>query len=275
MAREREESQLQMKRVQQELELRERKHSARHLVMEAIEERLSGNGPVPEAISSLMYEGWQQVLLAAYLREGKDGPEWRDAMRTVDRLVWSVQPKIEYEDRRELLRSIPELLRTLREALAQVSYDQRRLARWFRELQALHIAALRGAGPEPARRPLPARPSDAPADSSVVDSADAVATVAGADSDGMSLEGLGLEQGTWIEMRRDDGEPMRVRLAWRSPQTGVYLFVDRRGRRAMELAGSDILTLRRQGTLTVLGDTPIVDRAMDEVVQALKSRPGT
>jgi hypothetical protein len=46
--------------------------------------------------------------------------------------------------------------------------------------------------------------------------------------------------------------------------------VDRRGRKALKLTGAEILTMFRQGTLITLGDTPIVDRAMEQVVQALK-----
>lgn len=268
LEREQEGAQSQETRVQQELELRERKNSARRLVEAAIEERLRGRGPVPGAVSSLLYEGWQQVLLAAFLRDGTEGTGWRNAIRIVDRLVWSVQPKVEYEDRRELLRSIPELLRTLRESLAEVSYDQRRLARWFKELQALHIAALRGAGPGPAGSGSRMRASNA----SVALAAREPAGAAADASPGGALDQgvFGVEEGTWIEVRRDDGGLIRVKLAWRSPQSGICLFVDRRGRKMLELSADDILALSRQGTLTVLGDTPIVDRAMDEMLRILK-----
>ncbi len=257
-------------RFRQELELRERKHCAQRFVKEAIDERLRGRAAVPEALSCLLFEGWQQVLLDAYLRGGHAGTEWNDAMRTVDRLVWSVQPKRSYEDRRELLRSVPELLRTLREELARVSYDQRRLARWFKELQALHIAALRGASVVPAQSGsavrLPVAAVDAPPPR-------AAGTSDGQDFSGVDAavsEVAGLEPGAWIEVRRDNGDLVRVKLAWRSPQSGINLFVDRRGREALELDGKGIMTLQQQGTLIVLGEAPIVDRALESVVQTLK-----
>lgn len=258
--------------AQQELEIREQQHSSQRLVEAAIQERL--HGPVPEAISSLLREGWQKVLLAAYLNGGTEGTEWRNAIRIVDRLVWSVQPKVEYNDRRELLRSIPELLRTLRESLAAVSYDQRRLARWFKELQALHITALSGAGARPADTGSTTRSLDAliapiaPIARSTRDRPRSALEARAVDATGQGVSAV--EEGAWIEVRRDDGRLIRVKLAWRSPQSGICLFVDRRGRKMLELSAEDIRALVQQGTLTVLGDTPIVDRAMDEMLQTLK-----
>ena len=67
-------------------------------------------------------------------------------------------PRSEPQDRRDLLRGIPELLRTLRAGLASIDFDQRVVSRWFRELQALHLTALRGA--DCPRRP-PRRPTHA------------------------------------------------------------------------------------------------------------------
>lgn len=272
LAKEQEQAQFQEAKVQQELEIRERRRSAESLVSDVIAERLRGREPVPEAVASLLYEGWQQVLLAVYLRDGMAGAEWRAAVRTVDRLVWSVRPKVEYGDRRELLRSIPELLRTLRESLAQVSYDQRRLARWFKELQALHIVALRGAGQatggDGSGAPPPDRWSDASLPSDPAGTA--VATeLAGWDRTHSAMAGL--EPGAWIEVRREGGDPIRVKLAWRSPQSGINLFVDRRGRKALELTGKEIAMLQETGTLTTFVDAPAVDRALEEVVQTLKA----
>lgn len=266
LAREQEEAQSEEAKVQRELDVRERQRSARSLVRDVIAERLRGREPVPEAVSSLLYEGWEEVLLAAYLRDGTSGAEWRAAVRTVDRLAWSVQPKVEYEDRRELLRSIPELLRTLRESLAQVSYDQRRLARWFKELQALHLAALRRTGPIRGGGGFQAQPPDRWDDTPLPGGLSG----AGAGVDTTQPTVPGLELGAWIEVRKD-GDPMRVKLAWHSPESGIYLFVDRRGRKALELTGEEITMLQQQGTLSALVDDRVVDRAMKEVVQTLKS----
>jgi len=226
--------------------------------------------PVPAVISALLYEGWQEVMLAAYLRGGTGGEEWQNALATVDRLLWSVQPKVEYGDRRELLRGIPELLRTLRESLAGVSYDQRRLARWFKELQALHIAALRGSGPAQAEAASP--PATVGGDTGIrPESAGQPQVQRGGTAPSKPAERLAV--GTWVEIRRSDAGVLRAKLAWRSPESGLHLFVDRTGHKALELSDRELASLLEHGTATILGDVeaPLVDRALETLLQSLKS----
>jgi hypothetical protein len=245
-----------------------------------IAERLRWYDRVPETVTALLYEGWQEVLLAAYERGGMAGEEWRRAMRTADRLLWSVQPKVDYSERRELLRSIPELLRTLRESLVNVSFDQRRLARWVRELQSLHMAALHGARSTSADAPAVARtePSTAVSGEEQTDDLfqyDLSWPLSPSDPGGAAgtLAAHGLAVGGWVEILRDDGKHIRVKLSCCSPFSDICVFVDRNGRKALELAGADLAAMLVQGSMTILaGDAPIVDRAMEAVLQALKGR---
>ncbi|MBA1330391.1 thymidine phosphorylase, partial [Candidatus Endoriftia persephone str. Guaymas] len=89
-------------------------------------------------------DGWKDVMLLNYLRQGPDSDDWKESLEIVDKLLWSVRPKEEYAERQELLRNIPELLRNLRERLNSISFDQHKMARLFKELQNCHISCLRG-----------------------------------------------------------------------------------------------------------------------------------
>jgi len=285
LIREQEASHSQEARAQQDLDLRERRHSAQRLVEETIARSVSDRGPVPAAIGSLVFEGWRAVMLQACLESGTDGIRWREAVATLERLLWSMQPKTSAAERRELLRTIPELVRTLRDDLTAVSYDQRQLAKSLRELQALHVTALRGTGLEPHTRPVRnrfggrqrllgwRRASDGAADSPLSRPFEEPARGSeGKDGpDGDRIFQLAeLAAGTWMEIRGENGQLTRVKLAWRSPRAGICLFVDRRGHKVLELAGEDIRRLQGEGTLTVLGNTPIVDRAMRDLANTLQ-----
>jgi hypothetical protein len=264
-------------RTKAELEGKERHRSARARVRETIEERLRGGPRVPEMVSSLLREGWRDVLLRAYLQGGVDGPEWRDSLATMELLLWSVRPKIWHEDRRELLRRIPVLLRDLRESLAAVAFDQRRLSRWFRELQALHISALRGAGPAPETGSFLhlAGSDDLGRGETELSGEPGAQGLAPENRVGLEdAAGLQLALGTWLEVRRDDVGVLRVKLAWRSPDTDLHLFVDRRGLKALELSGKELAALFRRGMVTKLSglDAPLVDRAMEVVMESLKRK---
>jgi hypothetical protein len=247
-------------RLCRELDERERRLSAHALVQGLVEERLGACQELPEAVRSLVAEGWEQVMLAAYLEGGETGERWRSAVATLERLLWSVQPKVADEDRRELLRGIPELLRRLRESLADVAYDPRRLAARFRELQALHLAALRRAKGPPSATSVPAAGADA---------VSAASAARGRTAD--RSPAVGLRIGTWLEMRLSEG-PVRVKLAWYGAESGIHLFVDRRGEKVLELQRADLETYLEHGLALVLGDDAkrLLDWAIDDLAQALE-----
>ena len=90
---------------------------ARRKAQRAIAERLEQAPRVPVAVESLLQEGWSEVLVAAYLSGGGGGKEWRTAVEVIDRLLWSIRAKVEDDERRALLRGVPELLRSLRAGL--------------------------------------------------------------------------------------------------------------------------------------------------------------
>jgi hypothetical protein len=276
---ERRAAQMRESEARREFEGRQRHQDARRAVLGVIEERLRWYDDLPETVTALICDGWQEVLVAAYEHGGMAGEDWRRAIQTLDRLVWSVQPKAEYGERRELLRSIPELLRSLRESLAAVSFDPRRLARWLRELQTLHMAALRGAGSVTAEDARAAPTGPGP----ITAGGRAGARHTGDNPVSLPLSGrpgLGdapdvqrVAIGGWIEIRRDDGRRLRVKVAWHSPVSDRFLFVDRHGRNALELTASELSALCAQGALTTLAwDTPIVDRALEAVLRTLKNR---
>lgn len=224
-------------------------------VLTVIDERLRGRTPLPMVVGAIIYEGWAEVLRKRYAEQGEGHPAWREALAVLDLLLWSVEPKPASADRRELLRRIPELLRSLREGLATVSGDQRQLARWLRELQALHIAALRGPLPDPGAA---AWPEDEPLVPPAPDEGP------GADVDALPL-------GTWLALLRDDGTWLRGKLAWRSHDGEDLLLVDRQGHGVVELARTDLALMLGHDLAQVIGDgrTPLVDRALEAVRRSL------
>lgn len=113
-------------------------------VAEVINSRVKGVASLPDVVKELLKDGWKDVLTLVYLRQGEESEKWIHVVGLVDKLLWSVQPKIEMSDRQKLLKSIPELLKALRAELVEISYDQHKLGRIFKELQACHIHALKG-----------------------------------------------------------------------------------------------------------------------------------
>jgi hypothetical protein len=218
---------------------------------------------IPEAVAQLLNEPWRDVLLLAYLRDGEDSAAWQGASELTDLVLWSVQPKSDQADRQKLLKLIPDLLKRLREGLVNISFDHHRSSVLFKELQACHIAALRGASVAPANpQSLPPEPPKE------LHKKPSVA----AEQDNYQQAAEALQVGQWVEWKRDDDNWVRGKLSWRSEVTGNCIFVSRKGVKLEEMTLAEIAARLRANQARVLQDLekPLMDRALNAMLEALQ-----
>lgn len=259
---------------------KEQLRNAKKVVVAELNRRLQKMDGVPEAVMEILEDGWKDVLLLNYLRQGPDSEEWKTSLVIVDHLLWSILPKTEYQDRQELLRGIPELLRSLRERLNSISFDQHKMARLFKELQNCHIACLRGGDFQNMKGPgianVKFKQISFP-DSQLVSSGSTYLVDEAGDQetqqpDKYTRQAETLEVGSWLEII-DDNARSRVKLSWKSNVTDAYIFVNRKGMKAMELTRQGLAKRFREGSakLVDLPKAPIMDRALNAMLTALKN----
>jgi hypothetical protein len=236
---------------------------ARRRVAEVLNEFRVLQPDLPTAVVNILREGWHDVMLLAYLREGEESVAWKHAYDAVNDLIWSVQPKVETAERQHLLKSIPELLKKLRDGLNNISFDQHRAGQLFKDLQVCHIAALRGDNeaietqalddviPESVALEVPPEPE-------IMD-------------DEAQARAEQLEVGQWLEWQHEEAW-VRGKLSWRSQVSNNCIFVNRKGMKVAEMAVTEIARLFRDGHARVLQDVnkPLMDRALDAMVGALR-----
>jgi len=281
----------QVKRGQEQLEL------ARRRVDEVIDTQVKNCRPpdceVPDNVLVVLNDAWRDVLLLAYLREGEESTAWTDACDVVRELVWSVQPKTDQAERQKLLSAIPALLQRIREGLVNISFDQHRSAALLRDLQACHIAALRGGrggvtqeqdaeGKVPAdaqavaekaaepTAPVEIKPDVAPRPQS--QGAPKVTAEPAVWEDRYHQMAESLDVGQWLEWKGSDGQWTRGKLSWRSAITEGCIFVNGKGMKILEMSLGDIAARLRAQTARIMEnvDTPLMDRALDAMLNALR-----
>ena len=274
-------------RTNQVMRGKEQLTAAKILVSREINSRLGQRDQVPEVVHSLLTEGWKDVLLLIHLRRGIESEEWRKGLDLIDKLLWSVEPKEEYKERQELLKDIPDLLRSLREGLAEISYDQHKMARLFKELQNCHIICLKGRQDQAQMVSTKCFKAEAAAartrsvtEDIVLDSTpssvfsqmledDAVQEVKRDEFDDIADA---LKVGGWIEIKEEEEGEVRVKLSWKSDVTNTYVFVNRKGVKVREITVQELANLFRNKQASKLEKTnvPIMDRALDAMMNALK-----
>ena len=240
---------------------------ARRRVAEVLNQFRTEQPDLPAPVVNILREGWHDVMLLAFLREGEDSSAWKQANTAVDELIWSVQPKVEPAERQRLLKAIPDLLKKLRDGLNNISFDQHRAGQLFKDLQTCHIAALRGESDSVETRSLDEAMPEVAA--LVAETTEAVSSEPVADD--LLERARAIEVGQWLEWEQD-GNWQRGKLSWRSQVSGTCIFVNRKGMKVAEMHLDEIA--RRLGTETarLLEDvnTPLMDRALDAMLNALR-----
>lgn len=233
---------------------------ARRRVEEVIKQCIGDREGLPEPATELLNEPWRDVLLLAYLREGEESAAWRDAVTISHRLVWSVTPKVEQQERQELLKVIPELLRKMREGLNNISYDQHKAATLFKQLQACHIGALRGRLPDNYQITRPVIHEAEPETRREVL------------QDQYYQQVRAMEPGQWLEWQQGD-RSLRGKLSWKSELTGTCVFVNRKGLKNAEMHVDELAALLRDGKAKPLKEAgkPLMDRALTAMLDVLKT----
>ena len=63
---------------------------------------------------------WKNLLVVTCARQGKDSEAWKQAVTTMDELIWSVKPKFTHEHRQQLVAMQSKLLNNLREGMERL-----------------------------------------------------------------------------------------------------------------------------------------------------------
>ena len=235
---------------------------ARRRVAEVLHEFRMAQPNLPTPVVNILREGWHDVMLLAYLREGEESVAWKHAYESVDELIWSVQPKVETADRQRLLKAIPDLLKKLRDGLNNISFDQHRAGQLFKDLQACHIAALRG---------------ESDAEEGSADDVVPEGVLVASEQEDEVIEdehyelASQLEVGQWLDWQADDAW-VRGKLSWRSEVSSNCIFVNRKGMKVAELTLNEIAALFRAEKARLLEDLnkPLMDRALNAMLGALQ-----
>ncbi len=100
-----------------------------------------------EELNKLVNEAWSNVMFVTALKYGYKSPEWESMLTTLDELIWSVQQPASTEQRHELIKNVPGLLKKLRSGLDTISYNPFEMSTLFKALEGVHLSCIRGKSP--------------------------------------------------------------------------------------------------------------------------------
>lgn len=121
---------------------REKREMARMIAHSETEHR--ANQPdLPLPVASMVRGPWARVLERVYLRDGGRNARFQESLETVDQLIWSVAPKADAMQRRDLVAALPLMLRRLQEGMEIAMVEKADRDRFFAALVDCHAAAVK------------------------------------------------------------------------------------------------------------------------------------
>lgn len=256
-----------------------------------------GRDDVPEFIAEFLRTTWKNTLLITMHRHGEDSRQWANRIKTVNNLLWSITPKKTAKGGRLLVEMIPSILDEIREGMELSSAHPETIESFFRDLATLHAKTVNG-GVERDLREQPAAASgdavdgaenaevkalyqedvaefvDGDMEEIVLESPGAGEGDVDADQDEYLQQAEQLACGAWVQFASEDGEPIRAKLSWRSPLTGCCLFVDRKGIKIADRTSAGLAADLRSGRVSVLDDVPLLDRAINALMDRKDGQTG-
>ncbi|MBI4739982.1 MAG: DUF1631 family protein [Betaproteobacteria bacterium] len=187
----------------------------------------AGDSGVAPGILDFLRRYWVRAMAVAAREEGGAGSLWREYHDTVVDLLWSVQPKLQPEERKQLVRLVPSLLKRINAALDRIGVTAEEREPFLDDCFALQTAAVRGAPLPPAATELPA--DSAPAPGIAVDTLEIDGRRLKVATRGASVAAAGpapdgaVHAGDWLDFNLGDGEALCGLVCWRNPQSGSVL----------------------------------------------------
>jgi hypothetical protein len=219
------------------------------------------SGTVPGIVEEFLQSQWTRVIVLAYgLRNDK--PEGlAKVLKTMDDLVWSVQPKIGANERKGLLSALPPMLSLLNSWLNVLKWDGEERQAFFAALAEHHAASMRAADEPTPRELLEARMN-------AVQKASEYQLAKRARQQQKEAQAEFMQQvehlapGCWLEFVRNDGSRMNCQLAWISPGRTRSLFTGRQGQLTFVLTEDALAQALRAQRTRILATGALIDQAL-------------
>jgi hypothetical protein len=253
-------------------------------------------------LRDFLLETWVRVLVAADQREATQPGLMRHYLKLVPALVWTVQPKVNPEDKQHLARKVPPVLTALREGLALIDWPQAKAQEFFTRLLNSHAQAVKalelahgaaGAFSTSTMRikldgivlsadqlPGESEGEAPPVSDEVVEQCLAAnrldvnhlsspAETAPDEDSELDRHIAAFRRGDWFDLSGDEAVD-RVQLRWLSPRRAIYLFATAQDDRIFSMKPATLRALLRAGKVAPVEAEQIFDRALRATMDALE-----
>ena len=234
---------------------------------------------INECICNRSLDPFVQRLLATYIhdflfklvmKEGPEGQSWKSVISTLDVMLWTMQPEKQSGDFERFKRVNPRLLENLHKILSIGGASKTKISKIIRQLKQIQeytfYQAEAGIGPSHSK-------TQESLSSTAILSTRGRKEIPPLKRDDHTLAQIDrLPLNSWIEFRGTSGERLRCALASKIESIDKLFFSNSEGLRVLEISRHTLAHEMKAGTVKIVSEGLIIDRAMKSVAATL-SRP--
>ena len=223
---------------------------------------------VSPIISNFLETFFQKFVVQVILREGPGGISWKPVMNTIDVLLWTVQDEKGEGDIERYRKVNPRLMANLGKALELAGVEKEEADAALKELRQVQEESFK-----------PRSSSEVVAtdkgEELVGEEGEKVSAIESSieilpDDDEHLLEVSNYPIGIWLEFKAGADHSIRGTLAARIDTIDKYIFVNEQGVKVVEISRMGLAGELKAGTVKVISEAPLIDRAMESVIGKLR-----
>ena len=219
-------------------------------------------------ISNFLETFFRKFVVQVILREGPGGISWKPVMNTIDVLLWTVQNEKGEGDIERYRKVNPRLMVNLGKALELAGVEKEEADAALKELRQVQEQSFK-----------PRSSSEAVSTDKggelVGEEGEKVSAIESSieilpDDDEHLLEVSNYPIGIWLEFQAGAEHSIRCTLAARIDTIDKYIFVNGQGVKVVEIFRMGLAGELKAGTVKVISEAPLIDRAMGSVIGKLR-----
>ncbi len=230
----------------------------------------------PEIIREFLLAAWTDVLVFVFLRSGPSSAAWQEKARIAEDLAWSCTP-LSDQQRQEFAARKEQHMAEIHKALQQLgSYSETEIQRVIQDIQICQQAVQAQQNEVVRQLNNTLASSMTAADEAELHTLEPVnETALDARAQAVLEQLKHVRFGTWFKFREP---PHRLKLAWFSPTTQRYMFVDSSGQGSYIKLWSELFELMQKGDVSIeekAESLPFFERALQAIQRTLKQFAGS
>jgi hypothetical protein len=244
----------------------ERLEEVRLYARQKIEERIL-DSQTPGLVKEFLLIKFHKFLVQVILREGPGGASWKPIMNTIDVLLWTVDSERSSVDLERFNRLKSRLLMNLDKALEVAGFKKEQINKSLKDLLKLQESFF---------KPKETEVSESEEDLGFEDwLADAKPIVDQHmpelhETDEHMQQVSKIPIGIWMEFQGEGDQTTRCTLAAKIDTIDKYIFVNAHGVKVIEKSQMGLARELKNGTVKVISEAPLIDRAMETVIGKLR-----